>query len=114
MNSLIGILCRFRREPIAIASDIEKMFYNFYVDEKDRDYLKFLWCDKSGEIKEYRITVQLFGAVSSPLVATYGLRRLATDQRELFPVAANFVCRDIYVDDGITRVKNQEETVQVI
>ena len=28
-NDLVSILCRFRREPIAIACDIQKMYYQF-------------------------------------------------------------------------------------
>lgn len=114
MNSLIGILCRFRKEPVAIACDIEKMFYNFYVDEEDRDYLRFLWADKDGTVKEYRMTVHLFGAVSSPSVATYGLRKIAADQKENFPAAANFVYRDFYVDDGVTSVSSKEEAIELI
>ena len=71
LNSLLGILWRFRKEPKAVACDIMKMYYNFFVDEKDRDFLRFLWPVKDGSVKEYRMTVHLFGAVSSPSVATY-------------------------------------------
>ena len=28
-NDLLGLLCRFRKEPTAISCDIEKMFYQF-------------------------------------------------------------------------------------
>ena len=67
--SLLGILLWFRKEPIAVACDIEKMYYNFFDDEKDRDFLRFLWPGKDGSVKEYRMKVHLFGAVSSPWVA---------------------------------------------
>jgi len=40
INDLIGVICRFRKEPIAISCDNEKMFYQFY-----RDYLSFVWWD---------------------------------------------------------------------
>ena len=42
-NSLIGVLCRFRQEPVAFACDIEGMFHQVRVNEEDRDYLRFLW-----------------------------------------------------------------------
>ena len=30
-NKLLGVLCRFRKEPIAVMCDIEQMFYQFRV-----------------------------------------------------------------------------------
>ena len=67
INYLTGILCRFRKEPVGIAMDIKKMFYQFHVDEDDTNYLRFLWW-KNGNLKnspeQYRMTVHLFGAVS--------------------------------------------------
>ena len=78
MNDLLGILCRFRTGTIAITCDVEQMFYNFKVAEKDRDYLRFLWYENDMKtVKTYRMTRHIFGATSSPGVATYGLRRIA-------------------------------------
>ena len=42
-NSLVGVLWRFRQEPIAFTCDIEQMFYQFGVNPEHRDYLRFLW-----------------------------------------------------------------------
>ena len=43
-NPLVGVLVRFRQEPIAMAADIEAMFHfhQVYVDPQDRDALRFL------------------------------------------------------------------------
>ena len=112
MNDLLGILCRFRTGTIAITCDVEQMFYNFKVAEKDRDYLRFLWYENHMKtVKTYRMTRQIFGATSSPGVATYGWRRIAekTDSK-----AAEFIKRDFYVDNGITSVDTVEEAVQII
>ena len=35
MNSLVGVLLRFRREKIAIVADIETMFYQIRVNPSD-------------------------------------------------------------------------------
>lgn len=43
INNLTGVLIRFRQHRIALMCDIEKMFHQFHVSEKDRDYLRFLW-----------------------------------------------------------------------
>ncbi|XP_064631350.1 uncharacterized protein LOC135489762 [Lineus longissimus] len=43
LNNLTGVLCRFRKERIAFTGDIEAMFYQVSVPERDRDMLRFLW-----------------------------------------------------------------------
>ncbi len=72
-NSLIVVLCRFRLEPIAFLCDIEKMFFQFRVDERHRDFLRFFWWEDGNldsDPKEFRMTVHLFGATSSLGVRT--------------------------------------------
>ncbi|XP_067950522.1 uncharacterized protein [Watersipora subatra] len=115
MNSLRGILLRFRRELIAISCDIQKKFHNFKVDEKDRNYLRFLWVEADLQtVKEYRMTVHLFGATSSPGVATFALNKVAADSSDKYPEAAKFIINDFYVDDGITSVKTEQEATDLI
>ena len=41
-NSLVGVLFRFRKEEIAVASDIESMFHRVGCVERDTDALHFL------------------------------------------------------------------------
>ncbi|XP_063733027.1 uncharacterized protein LOC134860115 [Eleginops maclovinus] len=42
-NTLLGVLMRFRKDKVAVMADIQQMFYCFLVDEKHRNYLRFLW-----------------------------------------------------------------------
>lgn len=68
-NSLVGILCRFRQDKVAVTCDIEGMFHQVRVNEERRDNPRFLWWDKGDTTKEpeeYRTRVHLFGATSSP------------------------------------------------
>ena len=85
LDSMVGVLRRFREDHIAIMGDIEKMFHKFKVNEEHREYLRFLWWE-SGNLesqpKSYRLKVHLFGATSSPGCASYGLEKLAIDNRE--------------------------------
>ena len=115
VNSLVGILLRFRKEQIAVCCDIEKMFYNFYVPSEQRDYLRFLWVNEDlSQVKEYRMTVHLFGAKSSPAVATFALRKLAAVHEQFSPEAAAFLKEDFYVDDGIASMNSRESAVKLI
>ena len=42
-NNLAGILIRFCNYPLSIVADIEVMFHQICVTDKDRDSLQFLW-----------------------------------------------------------------------
>lgn len=42
-NTLLTVLIRFQKEPIAVTADIQQMFYGFLVRPDHRDYLTFLW-----------------------------------------------------------------------
>ena len=87
-NSLVGVLIRFRMELVPYMADIESMFYQVKVPNEQQRYLRFLWWpngDTTSEITEYRMTVHVFGAVSSPGSSIYALKRTAEDNAATFP-----------------------------
>ena len=84
LSNLVGIILRFQESHIAISSDIEQMFMQVKVAPSDRSYLRFLW-DRNGKIEEYEYTSHIFGATSSPCIASYALRRSAKDNQKHFP-----------------------------
>ena len=43
MNSLLGVLLRFRQDPVALVADIEGMFNQVKVPPEDAVALRFLW-----------------------------------------------------------------------
>ncbi|KAK3515917.1 hypothetical protein QTP86_004881, partial [Hemibagrus guttatus] len=88
----------------------------FYVQERDRDYLRFLWWkdgDTNSVLQDYRMKVHLFGAVSSPVCANYGLRYLANEYSQSHTLGAQFIMRDFYVDDGVTSAETVEKAIQL-
>lgn len=118
INSLVGLLCRFRLHRIAFACDIEKMFFQFLVNDEHRNFLRFLWWNNGNlqeEPCEYRMRVHLFGATSSPSCAMYGLRQVANNNRDEFgDIASEFLQHDFYVDDGLKSVGTEEEAIKII
>ena len=117
-NNLTAVLCRFRQEPIAISCDIEAMFHQVGVDRSDRDLLRFLWwdsCDLDRDPREYRMTVHLFGATSSPGCANYALKATADMfEEECGRLAADFLRRNFYVDDGLKSVGDPASALQLV
>ncbi|XP_054653604.1 uncharacterized protein LOC129193043 isoform X1 [Dunckerocampus dactyliophorus] len=117
INPLVGVLCRFRKEAVAIICDIERMFYQFSVTPEFRNYLKFLWWqdgDVDKEVQEYRMTVHLFGAASSPGCANFGLKHLAHRYKADYPIASTFVEKHFYVDDGLVSVQSVADAKKLI
>ena len=61
MNSLIGVLIRFRKERIAMAADVEQMFHLVKVDPEHTIALRFLWWP-NGDLQREPISTPNDGA----------------------------------------------------
>lgn len=116
-NSLLDVLIKFRDGPFAFTADIESMFYQVSVPVIDRDYLRFLWWPEgnfNSFPKEYRMTVHLFGASSSPSCANYALHRTAKDSGGNYaPEVSETILGNFYVDDCLKSAESEEKLVQV-
>ncbi|KAK0155063.1 hypothetical protein N1851_002628 [Merluccius polli] len=117
-NPLLGVLLRFRKEPVTLTADVQQMFYCFVVREDHRDYLRYLWYednDTNKNVVEYRMKVHVFGNSPSPAVAIYCMRQAAKQgEQEHGSDARQFVERQFYVDDGLTSVTTPEEAVDLL
>ena len=117
-NSLLGVLLRFRKEPVAITADIKQMFYCFLVQEEHRDFLRFMWFrdnNPENEMVDYRMRVHVFGNSPSPAVATYGLRRAAQEgEMDFGRDVCQFIKTDFYVDDALKSFPTEAEAVDVL
>lgn len=117
-NSLIGVLVRFRQEPIAAMADIEGMFHQVGVPESDRNFLRFLWWTDGKldqEPEEYEMTVHLFGAVSSPSIANFVLKKNADNNRTRFDEEViSIVHKNFYVDDCLKSWPSVEVAINFI
>ncbi|CAG2209609.1 unnamed protein product [Mytilus edulis] len=118
INSLLGILIRFRKEMVGVVADIQQMFHSFLVQEEHRDFLRFLW-HKDNVIENplvtYRMRVHVFGNRPSPSIAMYGLRRigeLATESHG--DDVKNFINNDFYVDDGLKSCPSSQDAIDLI
>ncbi len=117
-NSLLGVLMRFRKEPVAFMVDIQQMFHCFKVRPADRNYLRFLWFHENNpenEVTENRMKVHVFGNSPSPAVAIYCLRRAALEGEDKFGQdARQFVEQDFYMDDGLKSLPSPEMAINLL
>ena len=99
MNSLVGILLRFRKGKFGAKSDIAKAFLMVGIDIKDRDALRLLWVE-DGQVWVYRYARLAFGLTSSPyLLAAVLQKHLGAIQ--LDDDLKDQILSSFYVDDNI-------------
>ncbi|CAH8595656.1 unnamed protein product [Schistosoma guineensis] len=110
---LVGILLRFRREPVAVSADVEEMFMQVKVSKPDCGALRFLWWPK-GDIEkepvEYQMTSHPFGAISSPFCANFALMKTAQKfSSDYDSSVGESVLNNFYVDDCLVSFPNDED-----
>ena len=104
LHGLIGTVFRFREGAIALTADIELMFLQMQVPERDRICLRFLWRPRTNEpvqIHEYQRHV--FGAKKSLVCANYALKRVGLDNEKKY----------VQMDDIIKSVETPEKAIEV-
>lgn len=116
INNLVGILVRFRQDPVALIADIEAMFHQVRVTPEDCDALRFLWSD--GDLnkppEEYKMLVHIFGAKSSPCCANKALKQTADDNETKYGKSvADVVRRNFYVDDLLKSTVTVEQAIDL-
>ncbi|GFT33023.1 integrase catalytic domain-containing protein [Trichonephila clavipes] len=94
-DELFSIIIRFRKQPISITADIEKMHRMIIITPSQRNYLCILWkSDKNDPVSTYRLNTITHGTTSTPFLATRTLRQIAIDNREKFTTAAEILETD--------------------
>lgn len=113
-DDLINIISRFRTHKYAMSADIEKMYRQIWIAEKDRDFQRVLWREnQEDEVKEYRLTTVTYGTSSASYLATACLKRLADDTKSLFPEASSTVATDFYMDDYLGGAQTIDAAVKL-
>ncbi|XP_077972240.1 uncharacterized protein LOC144427239 [Styela clava] len=117
-NSLVGVLLRFRLNPIAVSCDIRQMFHRILVKREDTQSLRFLWFpthDLTKPVYQFRMLSHAFGTTCSPSIATFALRKVAEDNlSNADPTAVRCICFNFYVDDGLFSKDTVEETSTLV
>ncbi len=117
-NMLLEVFLRWRQRKYRWMGDVRAMFYNCVVPKKQRPYLRYFWFengDLDGEIKEYQLTVHLFGGTWSPGVALFCLKKAAMEQVDKFgPDVIDAICRQFYIDDFLNSMDDFNQSAMNI
>ncbi|KAK0156172.1 hypothetical protein N1851_000542 [Merluccius polli] len=113
--SLLGVLVRFRQQPIAVSGDIKRMFHQVRLLEEDKPLMRFLWREDPSDTEPsiYQWEVLPFGTTCSPCCATYALQTHAAQQTAP-PGVCDAVHRSFYVDNCLHSSKTVTEARQLV
>ena len=111
LNDLFGVVLRFRENQVAFLGDISKMYHRIRIPEMDQHVHRFLWrnLQTHREPDVYVKTVLTFGDKPAPAMAQIALRKTAEEAKEAFPVAAQVIQDNTYMDDICDSVPTTEE-----
>ncbi|XP_034828817.2 uncharacterized protein [Maniola hyperantus] len=108
------LIMRWRTHVICFTADVIKMYRQILVDKADTDYQRLLWREKpDSDIGIYRMLRVTFGVASAPYLAVKTLQQIAKDEGHAFPLAAEIVAKDFYMDDCLSGCKNDEEALEI-
>lgn len=109
---LADVVMRWRRHRFVFVADVEKMYRQVMVHPEDRDLQRILWRKTEGN--EFRLNTVTYGrGACAPYLAIRVLRQLANDEERSFPLGAETLRRDIYMDDVLTGASSLEVGCQL-
>lgn len=116
MNSLFGVILRFRENEVAVSGDISKMYHRVLIPEADQHVHRFLWrnLDTSRPPDTYIKTVLTFGDKPAPAMAQIALRQTAKEGNHVNQRAAATNTDNSYMDDICDSVHTVEEAQTLI
>lgn len=113
-DSIISLMLRFRQHIIALSGNIEKMYRQFLIHSQDRKFQKILWRYNEDEpINTYELNTVTYGTSAAPFLAIRCLEELADNEGHAFPIAAEVLKNDFYVDDCLTGADTIDEVKQI-
>jgi hypothetical protein len=113
---ILGILLRFRKHQVTIVADIEKMFLQVKLNQRDQDLQRFLWrnLDMTKIPDVYRLTGVTFGLKCSPFSCIRTVTDHVNTQKKDYPKAAEELSQNIFVDDVLSGADSVEEAAQLM
>ena len=108
--NLVDILVKFRKELVPLVGDISQMYHQLKLREEDRPFHRFLWRDldvkKRPEVYEFLRFV--FGGCYCPFCVQYVWQSHGEQHKNEYPLAAEAVEKNCYMDDLMPSVKDVE------
>ena len=112
LDSLFGVILRFRENEIAVTEDISKIYRRVLIPERDQQVHRYLWrnMERESEPDVYVKTVLTLGDKPAPAIA---LRKTADEAKSSYPHAVKVLKENTYMDDICDSVHTVQEAEQL-
>lgn len=106
------LIMGWRKHPVCLTADVVKMYRMVKVAEEDCDYQRIVWRNNpDDQIKDYKLLTVTFGTASAPYLAMKALNQVAIDHKEKYPIAADRVAKEFYMDDLMSGCQTIEDGI---
>ena len=92
------------------------MFYSIKVPKVDSNFLRFFWytdSDLNSEPVQFRLTVHVFGAKSSPSCANFALKQ-CIEKEHSGDLLGHRIFESFYVDDCMLSANSEDEAISIV
>ena len=116
LEDLCVFLLRFRTKRIGIIADIEKEFLQVGLHQKDCDITTLLWLkDINRKLTDNNIQICRFARLSFRVISSLFLLSITIEHHfnEKNTTTAKQIKEDIYIDNMIKGINNDEEALQL-
>lgn len=102
-KDIVILLSHFRLHKIVFTADIKQMYRQILVQPSHCDYQRIVWRSSPDQpVQDFRLKTVTYGVSSAPFLALRTINQLASDEAVNFPLAAEVLKSDIYVDDIVS------------
>lgn len=118
INSLFGVILKFRNFEIALFADVEAMFYQVKVPKLDIGSFRFLWAEnplQNQRTDTFQMKVHMFVTMEPPCCTNYALKSFGRDNRTESSLATvETIIKSFYADDLLKSVSTNQEAINLV
>ncbi|XP_055633313.1 uncharacterized protein LOC129773693 [Toxorhynchites rutilus septentrionalis] len=111
-SDIFSILLRFRKHRFVFTADISKMYRQIRINPNQTRLQRIFWRSHQDDpLRILELTTVTYGTAAAPFLATRCLMQLCEDENDSFPLGAQIVRQDCYVDDVISGANSINEAL---
>lgn len=112
---LFSIILRFRTHNYVLTADIVKMYRQVVVNHEHRDLQRIIWRPwTQDDLQYYQLNTVTYGTTSAAFLVTRGLKEIANQNINKYPLISNLILSDFYVDDLLSGASTINDAIYLL
>ncbi|XP_071055137.1 uncharacterized protein [Onthophagus taurus] len=113
-SELFALLLRFREYNIVLSADVKQMFRQVLVSEEQREWQRILWRkNMNDKIGIFKLNTVTYGLKPATYLTTRCINAIASEFKEVNPMASDLILKNMYVDDITFGANNMPEALKL-